>query len=188
MRQFSAGIMTLLFGCIIFLSIGCSGVTTKYPLSDNPKPIDQDKFEGAWLMDNKVFHLKFASNGVAQISGVKWENDQFQLVHVEMIITKGDKHNFLSVRIQEDGKWMDDYYLLSYMFSENGDLVVWSPNVDIFKNLVEKNHLQGVVTGDKYSTNVSITNAPVRFLKLINDPENLTLFNYTKPTIIRKIN
>lgn len=187
MRPFLTVTMILCSACVIFLSVGCSSVTTPYPLSDPPKPIDQDKFEGTWLIDDAVFHLKFARNGIAQVAGVEWENDQFQLIHFEMIVTKGETHNFLSVRIQEEGTWLDEYHLLSYTFSDHGDLVIWNPHVDGFKKLLEEKHLQGIVTDGKYSTDISITNAPVRLLEWLNDPEHLTLFNYTEPTILRKI-
>ena len=185
--KFTKVIIALLSGVILLLSVGCSAVTIKDPLSENPEPIDQEKFEGTWLMDDEVFHVKFGSNGVAQIAGMEWESNQFHIVHAEVIVTKGDKHNFLSVRVQEDGEWMDEYFFLSYIFSENGDLVVWSPDVDMFEDKIENGHLQGVITEGKYSTHVSITNSPLKLLKLINDPENMKLFEYGDPTIIRKI-
>ena len=187
MKNFSAATMIALSACVISLSIGCSSVTIKDPLSENPEPIDQEKLEGTWVLNDEVFHVKFGSNGVAQIAGVEWESNQFHIVHAEVIVTKGDKHNFLSVRRQEDGRWMGDYYFLSYMFAENGDLVAWVPNANVFKNLIKEKELQGVITEGKYSTSVSITNSPLKLLKLINDPENLKLFEYTEPTIIRKI-
>ncbi len=62
----------LLFGIAMLLASGCSSVKTKHPLSSNPKAIDQEEFEGAWLADDQIFHVKFASNGVAKVAGVEW--------------------------------------------------------------------------------------------------------------------
>ena len=188
MKKFSTLIITLLTGLIILLSAGCSAVTTMYPLSENPEPIDKDKLEGSWLLNNEVFQVKFASNGVAQIAAVQWKSNQFQIVHAEMTVTKGDKHNFFSLRSQEDGKWMDKYYLLQYMVTQNNDLVVWNANVDEFENIVKSQILPGTIQKNKSSTIVSITNAPTKLLKLINGPENIKLFDYKSPIILRKIN
>ena len=184
MTKFSKVVIALLSGLIILLSAGCSAVTIRDPLSEHPEPIDQDELEGTWLIDDEVVHVKFGSNGIAQIAGVEWESNQFHIVHAEMIVTKGDKHNFLSIRAQEDGEWMDEYYFLAYMFLENGDLVAWSPNVNMFEDMIKNAHLQGVITEGKYSTHVSLTNSP---LKLINDPENMKLFEYSDPMVIQKI-
>lgn len=187
MKKFPTLIITLLTGLIILLFAGCSAVTTVYPLSENPKPIDKDKLEGAWLLNNEVFQVKFASNGVAQIAGVQWKSNQFHIVHAEMTVTKGDKHNFFSLRTQKNGKWMDKYYLLQYMVTQNHDLVVWNANVDEFENIVKSQLLSGTIQKNKSGTIVSITNAPSKLLKLINSPENIKLFNYKSPIILRKI-
>ena len=59
--------------------------------------------------------------------------------------------------------------------------------MEIFKNMIDDKQLQGVVTEGKYSTHVSITNTPLKLLKLINHPENIKLFEYADPMIIQKI-
>jgi hypothetical protein len=171
----------------LLVASGCSSVTTTHPLSSNPKPIDQEEFEGAWLADDQTFHVKFSSNGVAKIAGVEWKSNQFHIVHGEMIVTEGDEHNFLSVRFQEDGEWMEDYFFLPYTFTEQDDLILWAPDTDVFEELIEKKQLQGIIKKGKYSTNITITNAPAGLLEIINDPENLKLFEYREPTILRKI-
>ncbi|MFH1038637.1 MAG: hypothetical protein V1789_08240 [PVC group bacterium] len=184
MRQFSIVLLSI---SAMLLTSGCSSVTTKHPLSNNPKPIDQEKFEGVWLVDDTVVHVQFGSNGIAQIAGLEWENNQFHIVQGEMIVTEGDKHNFLSVRFQEDGKWMDDYLFLAYKFSEQGDLILWLPNEDVFEEAIEKKQLDGVIKQQQYSTDITITTAPEKLLEFIIDPDNLKLFEYREPMILRKV-
>ena len=177
----------LLFGIAMLLASGCSSVKTKHPLSNNPKAIDQEEFEGAWLADDQIFHVKFASNGVAKVAGVEWGSNDFHIVHGEMIVTEGEEHNFLSIRFQEEGKWMDDYFFLPYTFTDQDDLILWAPDADAFKDLIEKKKLQGVVEKGKYSTNITITNAPTSLFKIINNPEDMKLFEYREPIVLRKI-
>ena len=184
MKQFSIMLLSL---STLLLASGCSSVTTRLPLSSAPKPIDQEKFEGAWLVGDTVVHVKFDRNGVAQIAGVDWKDNQFQIVHAEMIVTEGDKHNFLSFRVQEDGKWMDGYLLAAYKFSEQGDLILWLPNSDVFEEAIEKKQLNGEVKTQQYSTDITITDPPEKLLGFINDPDNLKIFDYREPMVLRKV-
>ena len=185
MKQF---LFVLLSIFAMLLTLGCSSVTTRHPLSNNPEAIDHEKFEGVWLVDDdEVLHVKFTGNGIARIAGFEWESDQFNITHVEMIVTEGDEHNFLSVRFQEEGKWMDDYYFLACKFTEKGDLVLWLPNVDAFEEAIGKKKLSGIINEDQYSTNITITDVPEKLFEYINGPDNLNLFDYKEPIIIYKI-
>lgn len=173
--------------CAALLLCGCSSVSTKHPLTKEPQAIDQERFEGAWLMETTVLHVKFASNGIAQFVGLEWKDDDFQMFRGEMIVTKGDEHNFLSVRIQQDGQWTDRYFFVQYRFTDHGELVVCRLNNDVFEQALEQKVLQGVIDKQDYSTEIRITSEPEKLLEFINDPGNLTLFDYTEPMILRKI-
>ena len=96
-----------LFGLAIIVAAGCSSVTTQQPLSSDPKPIDHEAFEGAWQADDQILHIRFSSDGVAHIAGIGWEDNQFRMEQGEVIVAEGDKHNFLSARFREEGKWPD---------------------------------------------------------------------------------
>lgn len=177
----------LLLVMAMLLATSCSSVSTSFPLSDDPKPIDQKEFEGAWLVDEEVFHVRFDSNGVAQTAVVEWKSNEFHIVRGEMTVAEGEENNFLSIRFQEDGKWTNNYFFLSYTFTEDHDLILWAPDVEAFEELLEKKELQGIVEKDQYSTSITITNEPALFLKCINDPDNLKLFQYRDPLILKKL-
>jgi hypothetical protein len=185
MKQF---LLVLLSIFIIALTLSCSSVTIRYPISKSPDPINQEKFEGIWLVDDDdVIHVKFDSNGIARIAGLEWENNQFTIMHGEMIISSGDEHNFLFVRFQEDDKWMDDYYFLIYKFTEKGDLILWLPNVDAFEEAISKKYLQGIIETGQYSKDITITNTSEKLLEFINGSDNLILFEYREPIVLYKI-
>ena len=167
---------------------GCSTVTTTQPLSSDPKPIDKEQFEGVWLSNDQLLHVMFADNGVGKIAGLEWKDDQFNIARGEMIVADADGKNLLSVRFEEDGKWPDEYFFVEYKFSEQGDLILWAPDPEAFKTLVEEKKLKGTVKQDKNSTNVTITNMPEVFLKVVNSQESMKLFEYKEPVILKKIN
>lgn len=185
MKQF---LIVLLSIITILLILSCSSVTIRQPLSNNPEPIDQEKFEGVWLVDDdEVVHVKFADSGIAKIAGLEWRDDQFQIMHGEMIMSEGNEYNFLSVRFQEDDKWVDNYFFLPYKFTEQGDLVLWLPNEDAFEEAIGKKQLQGIIDKGQYSTSITVTNTSERLLEFINDPDNLRFFEYKEPIVLRKI-
>ncbi len=185
MKQF---LLVLLSIFIIALTLSCSSVTIRYPISNSPDPIDEEKFEGIWLVDDdEVIHVKFDSNGIARIAGLEWENNQFTLMHGEMIVSAGDEQNFLSVRFKEDEKWMNDYYFLIYKFTEKGDLVLWLPEVDAFEEAIMKKELQGIVVKEQYSTSITITSTSEKLLNFISDTSNQNLFEYREPIVLYKI-
>ena len=176
-----------LFLIALLVASGCSSVTTLHPLSSNTEPIDQEKFEGVWLVDDGTIHVKFASNGVARIAGLEWKDGQFHVNQGEAIVTQGKQHNFLSVRYKEsDGRW-EGYYFLSYKFTDQGDLILWPPVPEVFAKMVKRKELQGIVKKGKYTTSVSVTNAPGGLFDIINNPENLELFDYREPLVLKKI-
>ena len=96
MKQFSSATIVLLSISAAAFTSGCSFVTTKHPLSAKPSTIDQEKFEGAWfgVEEDQIVHVRFADNGVARIATLEWGENQFRILHAEMIVTEGDEHNF----------------------------------------------------------------------------------------------
>jgi hypothetical protein len=179
--------LSFFFIPLLLLLSSCTFVTTQQPLSSAREPIDRDKFEGAWLSEEEVVFIRFAANGVARLAGLDWKDDQFQMVQGEMIITRGKKNNYISVRFQEEGKWQARYYLLQYEFTDRGDLLLWFPNEDVFAKAVEDGMLQGEVKTEPYRDDIFITDSPEKVLRFIENPGPLRLFNTGEPLILKKI-
>lgn len=169
------------------LFTGCSSVTTSFPISAEPQPIDQDKFEGSWMVDKGAVSLQFASNGVARLAGVEWKDDRFRMVQGEMIVAKGQKNNFISLRFEDDGAWTNSYYLLQYHFTDQGELLLWQPNAKAFESAVATNRQMGVVSKSQYSVHVNMTNSPSALIEFIETSGVPDLFDYREPTVLRKI-
>jgi hypothetical protein len=179
--------LSLFFIPLLLLLSGCSFVTTSQPLSSAPEPIDQDKFEGAWLSEEEVVFIRFAASGVAHLAGLDWKDDQFQMVQGELIIIRGEKGNYLSVRLQEEGEWQNRYYLIQYEFTDEGDLLLWFPNEDVFAKAVEDGLLQGEVKTERHRDDIFITDTPEKILRFIENPGPLRLFNTGEPLILKKV-
>jgi hypothetical protein len=190
MRQPRSGLtgkIVVLVSWVVLLSLGCSSVTTVQPLPWKTEPGDQDRFEGTWLVGDDSFQIRFTESGVARFAGLDWEDDQFRLEQGEMIICRGEHLGFLSVRTREDGEWTDHYYLVQFKFTDPGELLLWLPEADAFADAIAHNRVKGTVDGDGTGTDITITSPPEALLDLIDDPEDLELFDYKSPLILRRV-
>jgi hypothetical protein len=187
MRQPRSVLSATFFILAAIHSLGCSSVTTVQPLPWRTEPADRERFEGTWLIGDDSVQIRFADSGIARFAGLDWENGQFRLEQGEMIICRGKHLAFLSVRTQEDGAWADHYYLVQFKFTDPGELVLWLPNADAFAEAIAHNLVEGTVDGDGAGTDVTITGPPETLLELIDDPDDLELFDYRDPMILRKV-
>ncbi len=172
---------------ILLLFCGCSTVTMSQPLSEDPKPLDQERFEGTWIVNGGALTVRFAENGIAKFASVDWKDGEFQLVRGEMIVTHGLNRRFLSLRIEEDGQWMDSYLLLQYRFTDDGDLLVWEPSYEAFEEAINRGALQGAIRKQKYSENIAITSDPQVLLGFIDAREETGLFEYEEPNLFKRV-
>jgi hypothetical protein len=186
-RSSLTGMIVVSVSWVALLSLGCSSVTTVHPLPWRIEPADQGRFEGTWLVGDDSFQIRFADNGVARFAGLDWEDDRFRLEQGEMTICRGEHLGFLSVRTQEDGEWMNHYYLVQFKFTDPGELLLWLPNADAFAEAVAQNRLEATVDGDGTGTDITITSPPEALLELIDDPDDLELFDYRDPIVLRRV-
>jgi hypothetical protein len=177
----------LLLLLVLLIGPGCSSVTSTHPLSIDPTPIDKEKFEGIWIMENGTIHVKFTDNGLARLAALDWEENEFRVIQGEAIVTQGKAHNFLSIRYQENPEKREGYFFLPYKFTDQDDLVLWPPVPGVFEKMIENKKLKGIAKKGKYSTSITITNEAGALLNIINDPDNLGLFDYRNLIVLRKI-
>ncbi len=170
-----------------FHFVGCSYVTTKHPLSNGGAVIGQEDFEGVWVANDKIVHVRLLKDGVALAAVGGWEGNHFLVRYAEIVLAQDFQRNFMSVRIhEENGEWMDSYFLFEYEFSKTGELLVWFPKPDMFKAMIEKERLRGVIKEHGWPQ-VLITNMPDEVRIAICDSDDSELFNYREPFLFRKL-
>lgn len=187
MRRSWVGVLGRMVIGTVLVSLGCSSVTTIQPLPWKIETADQERFEGTWIFADGSLQIRFAATGVARFAGLDWEDDRFQLERGEMTICHGEELDFLSVRTEEDGTWMDRYYLVQYRFTDEGDLVLWLPNAEAFADAIAQGRLEGTVEGEDCCKDVTITGPPDALLALIDDADDSELFDYREPMILRRV-
>lgn len=177
----------LSFFLLLPVVTGCSSVTLKQPLPPMADPAELAAFEGEWVSEGQILHLRFGTDGIGRLAGLDWRDDRFAVEEGELVVSKGAERSYLSVRMTENGKWLDGYYLVQYRFTGQEDLILWLPNVAAFAEAVTKGRLAGVVEKGSRAGSVVITSPPDKVLAFLNDPANGSLFDYREPMVVKKL-
>ncbi len=182
-------ICSMIFIVMIFavMLCGCYNVYLKHPLSEVSDPVDKEKLEGAWILEGDVVYLKFDEKGKAALAGMEWEENKFVLNHAEMIVTKGKEHNFINIRVEEDGEMMEEYIFAQYSVTDDGDLIIWLPDRDFFQEALASKKLEGKSTESESGGTILIESSPEKVMSLIDDPDNNEIFMYEDPMIIKRL-
>lgn len=182
-------VRNLLVGCCLTVLLSaCSTVRISAPLPVTPLPADRLKFEGAWQSNDEIIFVRFGSNGVVRLAGIDWKNDDFVVEKGEFTITecKNDS-NLLSVRFQENGVWTEGYFFVRYRFDDQGNLILWRPIPEVFRDLVAGGTLKGTVKKGDYSLDVLLTDGGDSILAYLNSGERMKLFDYQEPLVMRRV-
>lgn len=166
---------------------GCSSVTVRQPLPLMADAAELADFEGDWVSEGQVLHLRFGADGIGRLAGLEWRDDRFIVNEGELVVSRGAERSFLSVRLTENGSWLEGYYFVQYRFTGQGDLVLWLPDAAAFADAVAKGKLAGTVEKGSNAGSVAIASPPEKLLAFLTDPANGSLFDYREPMIVKKL-
>ncbi|VGO22526.1 hypothetical protein [Pontiella sulfatireligans] len=173
--------------CIALLA-GCSSVEMKEPFPVSPLSDEvRAQLEGTWQIDESVFHIAFASNGVAQLACMEWdeEKEAFEMKTFPLYFAKQGKVLYVSMRGEDEPCAAPGGYTFMEVKPNDGQLVAWMANTDYFKEQVAAGKLKGTVEKDKHSTTVKLDAPSLEILGLIST--NNAAFNYKEPIVLRRV-
>ena len=125
---------------------GCSSVETEHPVTDRPEALDKDLLEGAWFYDGEILHLKFGGDNVGRMASLEWKDGEFRVNRGEFVVAHAGEGRYASLR--SDAEETGDYWLLTYDFASNGDLVLRGEPTDEFGHAIAAGRLRGQVEKD----------------------------------------
>ncbi len=166
---------------------GCSSVTLTQPLPANGSADDRVRLEGSWTSGGEVLFIRFTDDGIGKLAGVDWKEGRFVLAEAEIVVSRAGDRGFLSFRSRGTNGWDQEYFLVEYHFTSDGDLVIWEPDPEAFAAAVDKGLLAGIVERGEHTVNVTLTGAPEKMVALIGDPANRDLFDPRRPTVVTRL-
>jgi hypothetical protein len=190
----------LLIVSVITLTVfGCSGVEIKAPLpaiaSQNFFGPDANQITGVWASANRAqgrtpnyVFVERDDNGVFQMAMVSWEENDFETMRYEFVVSTGNDILIMSARAVSvnDLEPEEAYVLCAFTITEGGDIVIWETDISAFEKLVADGVLQGSVS-DGFGKLVSLTSAGDEILTIIRSSDDRDLFKFKEPHVMRKI-
>lgn len=165
--------------------IGCSTVTTVNPFG---QPLETDlstELSGTWIgAEGNQLRIHCDGDGRLTYALTEWKEDQggFVLETGDGVLTSIGDHVFLNdIEDKEDEASVYSFLLLRVM---DGQLIVWLPNVDEFRSLVEAEILKGTIKEEEHSENVVLTGSSEEIAKAVESLDLAKLFDWSEPAIV----
>jgi len=169
------------FLLILVLGVTFSGCTAVYcikPMGETPVSIEPEDWDGSWMHDDGFINIKVndAEKGTFEAAWI--ENKKLESVNVQLqscgdwffgsSLDSAEKQRYIWGRIKKEGQ----------------QLVIWAPDVDKFKVLVEEKILPGKVDSDG---NVSLGELSSEHMKIIASEKKGVLFEWDDPVVLFRI-
>lgn len=177
----------IIFSAVVLLLPSCSSVSIEEPLAATTEAELREALEGSWSSgDGDVFRVAFDEDGSGELAYIDRQDDEFRLGKGELAAVEVDERTFLSIRIEEDDEEPESYVFAEYVITDSGDLVIWPPDVDSFKNAVEQGALEGsATTGDYGTVTVTLSSDAAAVLQFFTEHPEAS--DTREPMVSRKI-
>lgn len=169
-------------GLLLATACGCSSVISKRPVGEKPAKIAAKDWEGNWVGTDGAVKVKVVDADKAILRVVWLEDDQqgkptMKTAEVELRESGG----WLFANTKEEDKGRG--YVWGRIRNEDGQIIVWSPDETLFKQLMKEGVFPGKVDGDE----VILDELKPQHLKIITSGERGVLFSWDKPTVFVKV-
>lgn len=171
-----------LAGLILLTICGCNPVISKRPVGEKPARIVAKEWEGNWVTTDGTVKVKVVDSekGILKIA---WSEDDRQgnpaFKTAEIEVRQSGGWLFANTREEDKGRG----YVWGRIRNEDGQIIVWSPDEKLFKQLVKEGVFPGKVAGDE----VILDELKPQHLKIITSEQRGVLFSWDKPTVFVKI-
>ena len=164
---------------IIFLA-GCESVLTTQPVGETVVQLNPEQWQGTWLHHEAIVTtiVLDKDNGLLQASWIEKREDGIDMeVAKGSVRATGDMTFFVAEDENQKG-------LFHWARIKKGDnyLIMWSPNVEQFKVLIEDGKLPGKVT----EGGVQLDELKPETIKMVDDP-SANLLKWKEPDVFVRI-
>jgi len=144
----------LLLTTLVGLTLAaCSGVFSTQPVGREPVTLVAEEWEGTWTDSENFLEIRIvdADSGRLEAAWIERRDGDFELERVEVLVRREGGAIFgNSLQEPESGEGRESEEPRRYAFfrltRDDGKILIWWPNVDAFKALVEAGTLPGEVT------------------------------------------
>lgn len=159
-RRSSTYAFTLIAVTLALLTLGgCSGVTTREIIGE-PSAKTGKAMEGTWQVGTAVFQIKDTGDGKISMATTDWKNNQWEVTTMHCIVTTLNDQTLIhlpaSVLTKDEtgqhkyGGKPEEYIFARLLFygEEPGTVVIYRPDLNVFRQAVEEQTLKGTVISE----------------------------------------
>lgn len=169
-----------LAGVILLTAWGCSSVTSKRPVGEQPARIAANQWEGNW-------HTR---DGAVRVKVIDVEKGILKAFWIEDDHKGNPLMRTAKIELRESGGWLfantedekGQGYVWGRIRNEDGQILVWAPDDRRFSKLIS----DGVFPGKVERNDVLLEALKPEHLKFITSGEKGILFQWDQPTIFVK--
>lgn len=170
---------------VFFALCSCTIVGSKGPIGETPVLVKAKDWDGTWFNpggDYCKIKVKSETDGILRIA---WIEDGKELTHKssDVFIRKSEAWLFASMKEEEDKTITDNVYVWAMIKKEKEIILIWLPNKDRFKTLIEAKTLPGEIKKDS----VLLGDLKPEHMKIIASERRSLLFDWEEPLVLIKL-
>jgi len=169
--------------CMLVLgAVGCAQVDSPVPIGKDPVMLQGSEWNGTWASSEGtvIARVVDAAKGTVEIAWIEEESGEPVMKKKTLYIRQtGD---WVFVNITDEDK--PDRYLWARLKNDDGEAILWIPDVDKIKALVREGKLPGKVDDDR---NVQLGTLSEEQTKRLTSDDNGVLYDWENPLVFRRM-
>lgn len=134
-----------MLGVLLVTMVGCDMVYSKEPMGLEPVKLDPADWDGTWAFRDGTAYMKVLDSkaGLLQFCGLE-QKDRIKLESYDVHIRKAGDMVFASAKDEDD----PEQYVWFLISQDDGQIIVWLPERDAFRELAKAGKLPAETTSD----------------------------------------
>jgi hypothetical protein len=152
-------------------------------MGDQPVKLEAEDWEGTWLQAEGAIVAKVVDSekGILKVAGIESEDTELKFESVDAYLRTWGDWTFASIKEKPESD--NDLYLWGRITKSDRQVIIWDPNVEKFKKLVEAGKLPGKVDGD----NVILDELKPEHMQIITSGAEGVLFDWENPSALIRV-
>lgn len=167
---------------LVVVVCGCTKVASVAPVGERPKKILPGDWDGTWINKEQSIKIRVADqqNGVLQVAWAEEKGGRFVLESYQ-------------IEMREAGEWtMGNFknegstpsYLWGLVKNDQGQIIIWTPDPEYFKKLVQEGVLPGKV---EQGGDVLLEKLTPEHLKAMMSETRGVCWNWKNPIVFLRV-
>lgn len=172
---------------LLFLSTGCSSVSSTKQLGQPVTDVEAKQLEGIWLIpDEQPIHIRHVAGNELRMAGIEWKDGSFELVEMTLHVTRDNDVLYVNLTHGKSNE-PTTYSFLRLSTIESELLLAQGPNVTTFEQAVADGKINGTIERKQHETNVALDPDGKQLDEFVSPSRAAEQFNFEEPLVLRRI-